>query len=932
MPILDQLQMKFPNMKTKSSFSAAVLAAGLLPAFAIAADYEPFVVKTPPTSKVIVLDISKEKKSMEDALPAISCIQGLVNRTSDVKIFVKDVPFRCYFDVTEDHPRNASRVGPGNPFDYMLEELIPVPQEVAELDESKESPALDYLLKNYADLVKGTVPFSGPWAADGPLATNTAIFEDGILVSDRVNEMIRGWGYDFPVLADYGEIETWAEGNKIAFDKYFDRPERNDRTVGFGITPAMLDYCMATRTFCTYTDKREFKGEEREKAHEELVALLDRYPDGVPLVGYIEITGAHHAAKDAGLQPVCGELPNASVTSSLPTDPSKFHDEKPGRALEIDPNGVYITWYGVDIDAIDFSLLVYKSLRNDPKAGQAPLFIKMTPFFIDWFPTYFEWLSKLDPDQVDFFYSPYGDGPPNEKTRNVAAHYIANSNGAFGSENVAPKTNLPVFELTGGYTGDVGDYTTKWSVSDGTVWASKLGGMRLGPKNPHPYDPDVDVMVENVKESILRHAEPGKPYFILGRLPTECGIDVFSMIVEAQNRLKADPEIHRNLHFVRPFDAAATFAKYEESGMSKSKPESFTGDPIAAFSSENRDEREQAARYVVENEPVDSQASALIQAFKNESDEKTRRLLALAIGRVGESASAAVPDLASALGDDVVGPAAAWAMAQIGPSALDPLVVALQSDEPATVVNAAHGIEWLGQDAAPAEETVREVFVESDDADTQVALVNALGGIGDEAAVDVLIDSLSGQQPAVVRASMKALGRSGSEKAVNALIPFLSTGDPLDSFDAAAAAAALGELGPKAKAAVPELMRLLNEPKTDRYLIGQAAIALGKLQAEEAIPRMVELLSDGRILLASDVTLAFEPFGPAGQPAVPIIVERVLGHGWPEPNLRAVNTLAAIGPAAAEALPNLRKIAEDNRDPAVREAAEKAISAIEAGA
>ncbi|MGC1481655.1 MAG: HEAT repeat domain-containing protein [Chthoniobacterales bacterium] len=919
-------------MKTKSSIPFAILAAGLLPAVGFADDYEPFVVKTPPTSKVIVLDISKEKRSMEDALPAISCIQGLVNRTSDVKIFVKDVPFRCYFDVSEDHPRNASRVGPGNPFEYMLEELIPVPQEVAELDESKESPALDYLLKNYADLVKGTVPFNGPWEADGPLATNTAIFEDGILVSDRVNEMIRGWGYDFPVLADYGEIETWAEGNKIAFDKYFDHPERNDRTVGFGITPAMLDYCMATRTFCTYFDKRRFKGAEREEAHDELVELLEHYPDGVPLVGYIEITGAHHAAKDAGLQPVCGELPNASVTSSLPTDPSKFHAEKPGQALEIDPDGVYITWYGVDIDAIDFSLLVYKSLRNDPKAGQAPLFIKMTPFFIDWFPTYFEWLSKLDPDQVDFFYSPYGDGPPSEATRNAAAHYVANSNGAFGSHNVAPETNLPVFELTGGYTGDVGDYTTKWSVSDGTVWASKLGGMRLGPKNPHPYDPDVDVMVENIKQSILRHAEPGKPYFILGRLPTECGIDVFSMIVEAQNRLKADPEIHRNLHFVRPFDAAATFAKYEESGMKKAKPEPFTGDAIATLSSEDRSERETAARHLVENEPDDSNVPALVAAFDNESDETTRRLLALAIGEIGAPAVDAIPGLASALGNDTVGPAAAWALSQIGQPALEPLVEALRSDEPSTVVNAAHGIEWLGQDAAPAEESVREVLVASDDVDTQVALVNALGGIGGQAAVDLLVESLSGQQPAVARAAMKALGRNGSEKAVNALIPILSTGDPLDSFDAAAAASALGEMGPIAKPAIPELMKLINEPKTDRYLIGQAAIALGKLQAEEALPRMVELIADGRILLASDVTLAVEPFGQSAEPAVSNIVEHVLGHGWPEPNLRAVNTLAAIGPAAEVALPTLRKIAEDNRDPAVREAAEEAINAIGAGA
>ena len=210
-----------------------------------------------------------------------------------------------------------------------------------------------------------------------------------------------------------------------------------------------------------------------------------------------------------------------------------------------------------------------------------------------------------------------------------------------------------------------------------------------------------------------------------------------------------------------------------------------------------------------------------------------------------------------------------------------------------------------------------------------MAIVAALGGIGYLAADAALIERLQDEHQAVVRASMKALADIGAPEAVDALIPFLSTGDALDSYDAAVAANALGDMGAAAQPAVPKLVELLNTKKIDRHLLGQVAIALGKIQVEEAIPQMVNLLDDGRILLTSDVTAGLEGFGPAAAPAVPKIVKKLLTHGWPEPRLRAVNTLAAIGPGAAEALPTLREMATEDQDPTIREAASEAIAAID---
>ena len=910
------------------SAALSILLASLLAIQATEAEYQPFVAKTPPTTRVIVLDVTREKINCPDALPAISCIQGLVNRASSEKIFLKNAPFRCYFSVEEENPRNASRVGPGNPYEYMLDELIPFPKDYPRLDQSKESPALHYLLSRYRDLIKGQVRFRSFWGPDGPLTVNTAIFEDGILVSENLDRIIRSWGHDLPLLTDHQQVTDCFEGHRIAMEKYFDRPGRNTRTVGFGTTSVMLDYAMATRTFCSYFDKRNFDAAGQERIDRTLIDLLERYPDGIPVTGYIEITRVHHAIRDAGCQAVCGELPNASVTSSIPTDPSRFHPEKPGQVLEIDPDGVYITWYGVDIDAIDFSLLVYKSLRNDPAGGKAPLLIKMNPYFIDWFPTYFEWLTKLHPDQLDLFYAPYGDGPPAEPTRPTAcAHYVANSNGAFGSDQVNPETHLPVFELMGGYTGEMGDYTSTWRFNKDTVWASKLGGMRLGPKNPHPYDPDVDEIVRYVKTSILNYAEPGKPYFIVGRIPSECGIDGFSLLVEAQNRLNADPDIVRSLHFVRPLDAAATFRHYQESGLYKQKPATFTGDPIAGLAHGDVSRRRAAARALLEDTPDPSRLDPLVAAFRVESDNATRRLLALAIGRIGPDAAKALPVLVAALADDTAGSAAAKALSQIGAASLDPLLTTIQGHDPAAVANAARGIEWLGKDATPAVAAIIRLLRQTDDASTQVALIKALGGIGAPAddATDVLLATLDSDHKPVLRAAIDALGKIGASEAVPALDAMLASDD---AFDAGAAASALGGMGPAAKPAIPTLMVLLNKPDMDRYLQGQVAIALGRMQAGEALPRLVELLTE-RVQLASDATLALAEFGPVAKAAVPNLITDVLAHQWPEPRLRAVNTLAAIGPDAAAALPSLRKITSTDRDRMVRMAAATAIKTIQ---
>jgi HEAT repeat protein len=194
----------------------------------------------------------------------------------------------------------------------------------------------------------------------------------------------------------------------------------------------------------------------------------------------------------------------------------------------------------------------------------------------------------------------------------------------------------------------------------------------------------------------------------------------------------------------------------------------------------------------------------------------------------------------------------------------------------------------------------------------------------------------------------------------------------------------LGEFKADARGAIPELLRVLNEPldPTVEAVIGPsmnldpasaAARALGRsepgsAEARAVIAGLMEAARSGPISRRGWVAVALGEFGPAAEEAVPVLIQvmsdatpvdsferaasaaKALGKIAPNTpsaekaiaallpvldsktslaRASAIEALRAFGPKAAAAIPRIRAM-KDDRDRDVQKAAAKALLAIEA--
>jgi HEAT repeat protein len=265
-----------------------------------------------------------------------------------------------------------------------------------------------------------------------------------------------------------------------------------------------------------------------------------------------------------------------------------------------------------------------------------------------------------------------------------------------------------------------------------------------------------------------------------------------------------------------------------------------------------------------------------------------------------------------------------------------PLSDALQNDKvPEVRAAAAKALGRLGNLSTPMVKVLSNALQDKD-VNTRAAAAEALGRIGTAASASApeLKAALADKETIVRQWAAFSLGRIGNEGATaTEELGKLLTSDP-DPLVRAEAALSIGLLGTEAKAAIPALLEALDQEKEKEITVRiQAAKSLGKMDTAikshgSKILQTVakEPNKDVRIFTLLSFSTALKIESAA---FVKELAELLTKEPEGEVRLIIVQELGGLGPAAAEALPELRSATSDVQV-AVREAAKLAVKRVTA--
>lgn len=232
---------------------------------------------------------------------------------------------------------------------------------------------------------------------------------------------------------------------------------------------------------------------------------------------------------------------------------------------------------------------------------------------------------------------------------------------------------------------------------------------------------------------------------------------------------------------------------------------------------------------------------ALIEAMKDKNSS-VRRFAAMALGGLGPKARAAIPLLLEALKDEDSGARvdaaeALWKVNRNAKAAVPVLTRVLQQEKGIATYWAANAIASIGPEAKDAVDALRNMLANAPRA-WRSGAVRALGNIGPEAsaAVPDLVELLGGKDGEMRAYAAGALWKINRHpRAIPTLLEELKN----PSYDKPyAAVVMIGEIGPPAKEAVPDLIKTLSH--RELFVRKEAARALKKVD-----PRSMPISAKG---------------------------------------------------------------------------------------
>jgi HEAT repeat protein len=210
-----------------------------------------------------------------------------------------------------------------------------------------------------------------------------------------------------------------------------------------------------------------------------------------------------------------------------------------------------------------------------------------------------------------------------------------------------------------------------------------------------------------------------------------------------------------------------------------------------------------------------------------------------------------------------------------------------------------------------------------------------------------LLPLLRDEEPALREVAIEVLGKIG-EVSDQTIARIASLLDDKHEGVRVKAINALGQFGPRSKPWAPALLRIMQDRNEKRIRVRfYAATALGRIgrTPPEVVPFLADCLKGADALLRPWAAATLLELGSAARPALPAMIAVLTAPPPPPPEdtpeyhyindlahwrtrLTLLEAIAQFDPPAVSALPELQRLAREDKDKEIREAAQKVVQII----